>query len=180
LRRNADLLDTLIASTTSDLYLDWQRPRGAGEEDLMATIRWTHLDHPFWRPWQDFFRFSGVTPDAWPHAGSRADAPRLNVWSSPEAARVTVQLPGVDPAEIDLSLEGTSLTLRGEREAVELGDNESLHRRERASGRFSRTVELPFEVESDAVSARYEHGVLEVTLPRAESHKPRKIAVALA
>lgn len=146
----------------------------------MAIIRWTHFDDPFRRPWHDFFRFSGVAPDPWPRAWSRAEAPRVNVWTSPEAARVSVQLPGVDPMEIDLSLEGTSLTLRGERKAVELGDNESLHRRERASGRFSRTVELPFEVDRDAVSARYEHGVLEVTLPRVESQRPRKIAVASA
>jgi HSP20 family protein len=142
----------------------------------MAIVRWSHLDTPFWRPWQDFFRFSGVPSDPW----SRVDAPRLNVWSSPEAARVTVQLPGVNPAGIEVSLEGTNLTLRGEREAVELGDDETLHRSERASGRFFRTVELPFEVEPNAVSARYENGVLEVTLPRAESHKPRKIAVASA
>ncbi len=145
----------------------------------MAIVRWTH-DDPFWRPWQDFFRFTGAFEDPWPRSWSRASGPQLNVWSNQEIALVTVQLPGVDPAELDLSMDGTTLTLRGERRPLELGDGESLHRRERRFGSFVRTVELPFEVESDTVSARYENGVLEVTLPRAESHKPKKIPVATA
>ena len=144
----------------------------------MAIVRWNHSDDPFWRPWQDFFRFSGAFDDPWARSWSRSSKPHLNVWTSPEAAVVTVQLPGVDPAALDLSLEGKTLTLRGERTPLELGDGESAPRRERAFGPFARTVELPFEVENDAVSASYEHGVLAVTLPRAESNKPKKIAIA--
>jgi HSP20 family protein len=145
----------------------------------MAKVRWTHAD-PFFRPWQDFFRFSGASEDPWPRSWSRNATPRLNVWSNNDAALVTVQLPGVDPEALDLALDGNTLTLRGERKPLELGEGESLHRRERRVGSFTRTVELPFEVENDSVSARYEHGVLEVTLPRAESNKPRKITVALS
>lgn len=145
----------------------------------MAMVRWTR-DEPFSRPWQDFFRFTGAFDDPWPRSWSRNSNPRLNVWNNQESAVVTVQLPGVDPAELDLSLDGNTLTLRGERKPFELGEHESLHRRERRFGSFVRTVELPFEVENESVSARYEHGVLEVTLPRAESNKPRKITVALA
>jgi HSP20 family protein len=145
----------------------------------MAIVRWTHED-PFWRPWQDFFRFAGSFDDPWPRSFSRTTSPRLNVWTNPETAVVTAQLPGIDPADLDLSMDGNTLTLRGERKPLELGEHESLHRRERVVGQFTRTVELPFEVDNDSVSARYEHGVLEVTLPRAESSKPKKITVASA
>ena len=146
----------------------------------MATVHWKQVDDPFWRPWQDFFRFSGAAEDPWPRSWSRNNNPSLNVWNNPEEAIVTVQLPGVDPSELDLSLEGKTLTLRGERKATDVGENASVHRRERAHGRFLRTVELPFQVENDAVVANYERGVLEVKLPKAESKKHRKITVASA
>ena len=142
----------------------------------MAMVRWTHAD-PFFRPWQDFFRFSGASEDPWPRSWSRASQPSLNVWSNGSQAVVTVQLPGINPEELDLSLDGNTLTVRGERKELELGEGESVHRRERRFGSFARTVELPFEVENEEVSARYVHGVLEVTLPRAESNAPRKIQV---
>ena len=104
--------------------------------------------------------------------------PALNLWSSDEEAVVAVELPGVDPKAVDLSVVGQVLTLQGERVEESGVAEEAYHRRERAAGKFVRTIRLPFEVESDKVRARYENGVLRITLPRKESTKPRRIAIA--
>jgi len=58
-----------------------------------------------------------------------------------------------------------------------LNEGESYHRQERGSGSFTRTVRLPFRVEADKVSAKYERGILQITLPRAEEDKPKKIQI---
>ena len=86
----------------------------------------------------------------------------------------------VDPETIELSVVGKSLTLRGARQSEELKEGETYHRRERWEGSFSKTVQLPFTVESDKVNARFTRGVLTVELPRAEAEKPRKIIVKTA
>ncbi len=103
--------------------------------------------------------------------------PALNLWSKEDEAVVAAELPGVDPKDVDLSVIGQSLTIQGERKAEPGVDDSAYHRQERVTGSFARTVRLPFEVESDQVKARYENGVLRVTLPRKESTKPRRIAI---
>ena len=107
-----------------------------------------------------------------------AEYPALNVWANADGVLVTAEAPGVKPEGIDISVSGATLTLKGERTAAP----ESLgkpHRIERMIGRFSRTIELPFTVDSSKVSAHCEDGVLEIALPRIEADKPRKIAVAV-
>ena len=104
--------------------------------------------------------------------------PALNLWYSDEEAVAALEVPGVDPKAIDLSVLGRVLTIQGER-AEEPGVAEgAYYRRERAAGKFTRTVQLPFEVESDKVQANYQNGILRITLPRKESTKPRRIAIA--
>lgn len=104
--------------------------------------------------------------------------PALNLWSSDDEAVVAAELPGVDPKAVNLSVVGQVLTLQGERPDEPGVAEGSYHRRERVTGHFTRAVRLPFEVESDKVQARYENGVLRVTLPRKESTKPRRITIA--
>jgi HSP20 family protein len=90
---------------------------------------------------------------------------------------ITSELPGVDPNSIELSVAGSTLTLRGGRQRDDLKEGEAFHRRERWAGTYSKAIELPFPIEGNKVEARYEKGVLYVSLPRAEADKPRKIAV---
>jgi len=88
-------------------------------------------------------------------------------------------LPGLGLAnypQVNLRVMNRTLTLSGERRESEYKDA-SCHRNERGSGRFLRTIELPSEVENEAIKAEYRNGVLRVTLPKAESAKPRKITV---
>lgn len=110
--------------------------------------------------------------------GEGEGLPALNVWSSGNEVLVTAEIPGVDPNAIDIAVRGDQLTLRGERKAEETAEEVACHRLERGTGSFVRTLRLPFEVESDKVSAKYRNGVLRVTLPRAESSKPRRIAIS--
>jgi HSP20 family protein len=126
-------------------------------------------------PWRDLERMQRafsrwVTP-------STTEFPAVNAWVAGDTALVTTELPGVDPKTIDISVVGRSLTLRGSREPEQLKENESYHRRERWYGQFAKTLELPFDVESAKVEAKFSKGILSITLPRAEADKPRKIAV---
>jgi HSP20 family protein len=104
----------------------------------------------------------------------------MNVWTNEEGVVVTAELPGVEPDEIDVSVVGDTLTLTGSRRPFELKEGEKYHRRERGFGRFTRTFQLPFQVEADQVEAIFEKGVLHISLPRAEVDKPKKIAIKAA
>ncbi len=104
--------------------------------------------------------------------------PLVNLFSDASEAVVTAEIPGVDPSDLEISLSKGQLTIRGTvKDHAPAGDDVACHRRERPCGPFSRTMALPFEVEEDQISARYEKGVLAITLPRAERAKPRVIQV---
>lgn len=106
-----------------------------------------------------------------------AAGPALNVWADEHDVYVQADLPGVDAHKLDISVvEGNRLTIQGERPVVEV-PNAVWHRQERGFGTFTRELTLPTLVNADKVEAKYEHGVLTLTLPKAEAAKPRKIAV---
>jgi len=117
--------------------------------------------------------FEGVDRGWAPVAGF----PALNVWMNEEGAVVTAELPGVDVKDLEISVVGETLTLTGERKAEDLPKDAVVHRQERGIGKFIRTVELPFSVESNKVQATLEKGILRILLPRAEKDRPRKIAI---
>ncbi len=105
--------------------------------------------------------------------------PNLNFWSNDDEAVVTAEIPGVDPKEVELSVVGDVLTLEGNRKADEISATAAHHLMERGVGKFQRAIRLPFEVETAKVQAKYEHGVVRITLPRKESTKPRRIDIAV-
>jgi HSP20 family protein len=126
-------------------------------------------------PWREFDRLQRdlsrrVSP-------SFAEFPAVNIWTSAESAVVTTELPGVDPAQTDISVVGKSLTIKGSRKAEELKEGESFHRRERWHGQFSKSLELPFDIEAGKVEAKSRNGILVVVLPRAQADIPKKISV---
>ncbi len=106
-----------------------------------------------------------------------SEFPPVNVWTNEDDAVVTTEIPGVDPETIDISVKGQVLTIRGSRQSEELKEGESYHRRERWGGQFTRTIDLPFNIELNKVEARFNKGMLYITLPRAEADKPKKISV---
>jgi HSP20 family protein len=103
--------------------------------------------------------------------------PLVNVSEDNDNFYVQAELPGMAASGIEISVEGKSLTLSGERKAAETPEGARFHRRERAFASFSRVIGFPTEIESEAVQAQAKDGVLSVTLPKAEKAKPRQIAV---
>lgn len=123
--------------------------------------------------------FDGKIPGV-PAAGKRASNLSINVTANDEGYSTTILAPGVDPGTIEVSVHKNRLTVSAERPAVEVKEDRNWHRRERATGRFERSITLPDEINSDAVKAEYLNGILYVTLPKAESVKPKQIAVNVA
>jgi HSP20 family protein len=106
-----------------------------------------------------------------------AGYPAMNVWTNPDGAIVTAELPGINPEDIDISVQNDTLTLTGSRQPNALKEDEIYHRRERGQGGFTRSFQLPFHVEAGKVEAVFDKGILQVSLPRAEADKPKKITV---
>ena len=109
--------------------------------------------------------------------GSRPAYPLVNVWSSSNGVVMDAELPGVDPKDVDISVMGDELTLRGKVHTAEPAEGETVHRRERPAGEFARTLQLPFRANAGAVKAAYKNGILRVTVPRSEEEKPKKIQI---
>lgn len=109
-------------------------------------------------------------------SASRAGIPPLSVWEDEDSCTVEAELPGFQMADLDINLLGSQLTISGQRAQSEVSGGK-FHRRERAFGRFSRTLELPSQIDAAKVSAALSHGVLTITLPKAEAAKPRKISI---
>ncbi len=112
-----------------------------------------------------------------PRLSGASSYPAMNVWMDADGAIVTAELPGVDPNDLDISVQNNTLTLKGSRTPEELEEGETYHRQERGYGQFQRAFQLPFEVEGSDVDATYEKGVLRIFLPRSEADKPKKIQV---
>jgi HSP20 family protein len=104
--------------------------------------------------------------------------PAMNLWSNEEQALVTVEIPGVKIENLEITVSGDTLTLKGSRQPDAAADNASTHRQERGSGQFVRNIRLPFAVEADHVEASLKNGVLQIQLPRANSDKPHKINIS--
>jgi len=103
--------------------------------------------------------------------------PPINITQDNENVYVRAEVPGIDPKDLAISAMGRKLSISGKRAIPKESDRASYHRKERAEGEFNRTVTLPIEFEIARVDARYQAGVLTVTLPKAEVAKPRQIQV---
>jgi HSP20 family protein len=122
--------------------------------------------------------FAGV---AFPEQGSVITSTLFaptDVSEDENALQITMELPGVDPDDVRLSLENNVLTIRGEKKQQFDENNERVHRFERVYGIFERTFVLPNTVDPDRIEARFEHGVLVVRIPKAERARPREIRVS--
>jgi len=106
--------------------------------------------------------------------------PAINLYDAGERYILAAQLPGMAPEEVDLSITGETLTIKGERKRPEGVPDESYRRQERQFGRWTRTIVLPDRVDCAAVSATFAHGILTVLLPKAEGARPRQILVSAA
>lgn len=141
---------------------------------------WTNVDR-YGRSmdlWREFDRMSRLFSEFGSPFARTTEFPAVNVWSDGNEAVVTAELPGIDPSAADISVVGRTLTIKGSRRPEDAGNDGSYHRQERWSGSFSRTIELPFQIDQQKVDARFTKGILEIKLPRAEADKPKKITIA--
>jgi len=106
--------------------------------------------------------------------------PAVNIWTSENGLKLTAEVPGVHPENIDINVVGETLTLSGERKVDDLKEDARYHRQERGYGKFTRSIQLPFPVDVNQVEATFKNGILNLALPRAEEDKPRKITVKSA
>lgn len=104
--------------------------------------------------------------------------PSFNLWANDDGAVLTSELPGVNMDDLDITVSGKQVTVKGARKNAEQpAEGAQVVRQERMEGGFERSIQLPFNIEVGKVEAKLQNGVLEVTLPRAEIDKPRKITV---
>ncbi|RLB78104.1 MAG: Hsp20/alpha crystallin family protein [Deltaproteobacteria bacterium] len=103
--------------------------------------------------------------------------PAVNVAEDNDNVYVTAEMPGINPKDIELTVEEDSVVIKGERKLEEEGEGISYHRREREGGSFNRTITLPTRIVAEKASAEVRNGVLTLTLPKAEEAKPKKIEI---
>lgn len=103
--------------------------------------------------------------------------PLVNLSEDERNLYVDALVPGVDPKQIDLSVVGNSIIVSGERKPFEEQEGQIVHRCELGSGRFTRTLELPVEINPEKISAECKDGIMRLTLGKSEHAIPRKIEI---
>lgn len=103
--------------------------------------------------------------------------PAMNLSEGEKELTVTAELPGVDPKEVEVTLEKGVLTIRGEKKFEGEEKKDNYHRIERSYGSFARSVALPRPVQEDKVKAAYADGVLKLTLPLAKEAQAKRIKI---
>jgi HSP20 family protein len=102
--------------------------------------------------------------------------PPINVFQQGDDLVAILELPGIDKGDLQLEAKNNTIRISGKKE-IGYDEGTSVHRRERHSGTFDRTLTVPIQVDADRVKAEYRDGVLALFIPRAESDKPRSISI---
>ncbi|MDH5621906.1 MAG: Hsp20/alpha crystallin family protein [Gammaproteobacteria bacterium] len=111
---------------------------------------------------------------------ARTWSPAVDILEEKDCFLLRADLPGVNPADIDISMDAGVLTVSGIRQAEERGEDTAVQRVERASGKFTRRFTLPETVDADGISAKHRNGILEVIIPKQPEMKARKVTVEAA
>jgi len=153
----------------------------------MTVERWRPFGVERWEPFRNVTDIQGEVnrlfdsffgrPMTTQAPGDRMWAPVVDMHETKDDIVLSFELPGVREKEVNLSITGDLLSVRGERKFAQESENQGYHRLERVYGKFERTVQLPMLVQSGKVKATYRDGVLEVRLPKADEVKPREIKI---
>ena len=108
---------------------------------------------------------------------SRVLAPLANFAETEKEYEITLDLPGLQPEDVGVEFRDGHLCISGERKQVKEEEGKTFHRVERTHGEFRRVIALGNEVDAESIDAKYEHGVLVVTVPKIAAVQPKKIAV---
>jgi HSP20 family protein len=123
------------------------------------------------------FEESFVRPGGGRLAPAGMEVPAVDVYQTDDAVVVKSAIPGIKPEDIDISITGDTLTIKGETRVEEEVNEENYIRRERRYGSFCRSLALPLPVVTEKAEAEFENGVLTLTLPKAEEVKPKAIKI---
>lgn len=134
-----------------------------------------------WDPWREMGHLHNemnrLLADTRSFVAPGREFPPVNLYANEHDLLLTLEMPGLDPSKVDVTVTGDSVTVSGERPAEAQQESGSFHRRERSHGEFRRALKLPFEVDPSRTEAAYEKGVLRVKMTRPETQKPRKVTV---
>jgi HSP20 family protein len=126
-------------------------------------------------PWLEFDRMNRMFNKA--ARRGTCEFPAVNVWINGGNAEISSEVPGVDREKLEISVSGNTVKLRGTRPVYGKKEDETRHRHEIRHGDFSKSVQLPFNIDADKVHASYKNGVLHVSLPQLEAEQPKKIEI---
>ncbi len=126
---------------------------------------------------RDFGRLLDDTLSPAAKTATNAWAPNVDIHEDEKGFRVLADLPGVDSKDVDITLEDSVLTIKGSRSTESETEEAGFKRRERFSGEFVRRFTLPDTVDSEAITAKADNGVLRITIPKREQVLPRSIAI---
>jgi HSP20 family protein len=145
----------------------------AGEMTSWKPFEFDSLRREMDRLWDSFFEGR----PGWRTREEREWFPSLDVTETNTDLLVKAELPGMDPKDINISLNEGALTIRGEKKQEREEKEEGYHLIERSYGSFVRSVRLPKDVQSDKISASFKNGVLKVVLPKTEEAKKKEIKI---
>lgn len=137
-------------------------------------------------PFQNLRRLNSLLDDAFANWPAQPDengaltaswAPVCDVFEDKDSVKIVAEIPGVKPEDVRISIENQVLTIRGEKKQAAEETTERVHRYERSYGLFERSFALPNLVDADKIEAKYDNGILTITLPKAERARPREISV---
>lgn len=136
----------------------------------------------YWNPWRDLEQLQNEVNRLFPQRQrpahpAREEFPPINVWQAEHSLIITAEVPGLDADELDITVSTESVRIQGKQQQEPLKAGESYYRQERWTEPFTRTIDLPFEVDPQQTDATHENGVLTLTLHRPEEQKPRKVTV---
>ena len=158
---------------------NWMSPYSGGSF-LGGADPFLSLHREINRMVDDVFRGAGLPAGRGEGQGA-GGAPvnaHMDVAETEKELRITAELPGVSEQDVEVTLEGDVLTIRGEKKHERKDEQENYHFVERSYGRFQRSLRLPFPAEPDQVQARFDNGVLTVTVPKSErQQRSRRIQV---
>jgi len=129
----------------------------------------SEINRLFGRDWGDFGDYPALSSAQW--------VPAVDVHETPDEYRIEADVPGIDPKDIDVTLENGVLTLKGERRAERSTEEGGARHIERSYGSFVRRFALPDTADADNVEARADNGVLRLTIKKKAESKPRRIEV---
>jgi HSP20 family protein len=124
------------------------------------------------RLWDSFFESKPTR-----RVGEGEWAPSLDISETKGDLVVKAELPGIDPKDIDISLNEGILTIKGEKRQEKEEKEEGYHLVERSYGSFTRSIRLPREIQSEKINASYKNGVLKITLPKTEEAKKKEVKI---